>query len=134
MSNGTTSKQTTLETSASKILAIQLLLTIAIAYVFFLYQGQLGAQAASYGGFIVMFNVWMTSRRMRTATKIAQIAPGQEVKVFYVAAVQRFVFTLGFFILGMGWLQLPPIPMLVTFAIVHLGYIFGEFPPLKKGD
>ena len=126
MSDKTTSKQTTLETNASKILAVQLLLTIIIASAFFLYQGQLVAQAASYGGFIVMFNVWMTSRRMRAATKIAQIAPGQEIKIFYLAAVQRFVFTLGFFILGMGWLNLPPIPMLVAFAIVHLGYIFGE--------
>ena len=125
MNDETTSQQNPLNANGSKILAVQLLLTIIIAYAFYLYQGQLAAQSASYGGFIVMFNVWMTARRLQTATKIAKIAPGQEVKIFYLAAVQRFIFTLGFFILGMGWLGLLPIPLLVAFAVAHLGYVFN---------
>ena len=86
----------------------------------------MAGQAALYGGAIVLFNVWMTNRRMRSAAEIAKIAPGKEVRVFYLAAVQRFVFTLAFFILGMGWLQLPPVPMLVAFAAAHLGYLFNR--------
>lgn len=108
------------------MLAMQALLTTGVACFFFLYQGHLSAQAALYGGAIVMFNVWMTSRRMRTAAEIAKIAPGKEVRVFYLAALQRFVFTLGFFILGMGLLELPPVPMLIAFAVAHLGYIFNR--------
>jgi ATP synthase protein I len=123
---------TTFYRGASKMLAAQALITAIMGLAFYAYQGQLAAQAALYGGGIVMFNVWMTSRRMRTATEIAKMAPGKEVLIFYLAAILRFVFTLGFFILGMGWLQLPPIPMLAAFAVAHLGYIFNG--PFKASD
>ncbi len=124
MSFEPSSEQNRLETGASKILAIQSLLTAGVAWTFYFYQGLLPAQAALYGGCIVIFNVWIMNRRLRTAAKIAKIAPGQEVKVFYIAAVQKFVFTLGFFIFGMGLLDLPPIPILVAFAVVQMGYFF----------
>ena len=126
MSHETNSEQTPLSTSASNMLAIQTLLTVGATGFFYFYQGLLAGQAALYGGAIVLFNVWMTNRRMRSAAEIAKIAPGKEVRVFYLAAVQRFVFTLAFFILGMGWLQLPPVPMLVAFAAAHLGYLFNR--------
>ncbi|MEK8018620.1 MAG: ATP synthase subunit I [Candidatus Parabeggiatoa sp.] len=118
--------QITPDTGASKMLAFQSLLVAAVAWAFYIYQGQFAAQAALYGGCIVMFNVWMTHRRLQAAAEIAKIAPGQEVKIFYLAAVQRFVFTLSFFILGMGWLGLPPVPLLVAFAIAHFGYLFNR--------
>ncbi len=123
MSDETISEQA--DTGASKILAVQLLLTIGLGYAFYVYQGLLAAQAASYGGCMVMFNVWMTQRRLQTAAELAKIAPGKEVAIFYFAAIQRFVFTVGFFILGMGWLGLPPVPLLVAFATTHLGYLFN---------
>jgi ATP synthase protein I len=115
-------KTNTLDTGASKMLAAQSLLTAGIAWTFYIYYGQLAAQAALYGGCMVMLNVWMTNRRMQAAT---EIAPGDEIRVFYIAAIQRFIFTLGFFVLGMGWLELPPVPMLIAFACAHLGYLFN---------
>jgi ATP synthase protein I len=122
----------TLYQGASKMLGALALLTAGVAWAFYAYQGQLAAQAALYGGGIVMFNVWMTSRRMQTAAEIAKIAPGKEVQIFYLAAILRFVFTLGFFILGMGLLNLPPIPMLVAFGVAHIGYLFnGQFKTSK---
>lgn len=118
------SEPATLDTGASKILAIQSLLISGVAWAFYFYQDLLAAQAALYGGGIVMFNVWMMNRRMQMAAEVAKIAPGKEVQMFYVTAVQRFVFTIIFFILGMGWLQLPPVPMLMAFAAAQLGYLF----------
>ncbi len=112
------------DTGASKMLAVQAIIITAIAWFFYFYQNQLAAQSALYGGFIVMFNVWTMNRRIRRAAKIDE--PGQEVKIFYLAAMQRFIFTLSFFIIGMGLLNLPPIPMLVAFAVAHLGYLTGH--------
>ncbi|MCK5665367.1 MAG: ATP synthase subunit I [Thiotrichaceae bacterium] len=109
-------------TGASKILVLQSLLAMGIAYAFYIYDGEHAAQAALYGGCMVIFNIWITNRRMQSAAKIAKISPGNEVGVFYLAAVQRFIFTLGFFMLGMGLLELVPVPMLIAFAIGHLGY------------
>ncbi len=135
MSDDTTSLETTLNTGASKMLAVQALLTAGVGLAFYVYQGQLAAQAALYGGGIVMFNVWMTNRRMQTAAEIAKIAPGKEVRIFYLAAVLRFVFAIGFFILGMGWLKLPPVPMLIAFAVAHLGYLFnGQYKYVSDNE
>ncbi|MDM8567644.1 ATP synthase subunit I [Candidatus Halobeggiatoa sp. HSG11] len=114
-----------LDTGASKILAVQAMTTTGIAWFFYFYQTQLAAQSALFGGFIVMFNVWMMNRRIRLAARVDK--PGNEVRIFYIAAMQRFIFTLSFFVIGMGLLSFPPIPMLVAFAIAHLGYLAGQF-------
>ncbi len=123
MNNEPTSNPNPLKTSATKMLSMQALLSVGLAWIFYYFNGQVAAQSALYGGCIVMFNVWITHRRLQTASNVAIVAPGKEVMVFYIAAIQRFIFTLGFFILGMGWLELPPIPMVATFAIAHLGYL-----------
>jgi ATP synthase protein I len=116
--------QHTLDTGASRILSVQALIISVIAWIFYAYATESDAQAAFYGGCIAMFNVWLTHRRLQTAAQIAQVAPGKELAVLYIAAVQRFVFTIVFFILGMWWLQLPPLPILITFASAQVGYFF----------
>ncbi len=113
-----------LNTGASKILAAQAIITASIAWFFYFYQDQLAAESALYGGCIVMFNIWTMDRRIRLAAKIDK--PGAEVRIFYLAAIHRFIFTLSFFVIGMGLLNLPPIPMLVAFAVAHLGYLAGH--------
>ncbi len=120
MNSDKTSKP--LDTGASKILAVQAILITGIAWFFYFYQNELAAQSALFGGFIVMFNVWITNRRIRSAAE----KPGTEVRIFYLVAMQRFIFTLSFFIIGMGLLNLPPVPMLVAFAVAHLGYLTGH--------
>lgn len=114
------------ETGAQRMLAIQAVLISVIAWAFYFYQGQLAAQSALYGGCIVLFNVWMMDRRVRIAAKMAEISPGREIQILYAAAIQRFIFTLILFGVGMGWLHLPPIPMLMTFAAAQLGYFFNK--------
>lgn len=124
MDNDTASPQHTLDTGASRILSAQALIISVIAWSFYAYAGEINAQAAVYGGGIAMFSVWLTHRRLQTAAQIARIAPGKEIAILYIAAIQRFVFTIILFILGMWWLQLPPLPMLVTFAGAQIGYFF----------
>ncbi len=121
-------------TGATQMLTIQSLLVASVAIYFYIYQGVLAAQAALYGGSIVMFNVWMMNRRIQSAIELAKVAPGQEVKVLYLAAVQRFIFTLVFLGFGMGGFQLPPIPLLVAFAVTQLGYLFNGRFNLPKPD
>ena len=126
MDNKLISPHLTIETGASRILAVQAFLVTGTAWFFYFYQHQLAAQAAMYGGCIVMFNLWLTNRRLRYAAQVARDYPGKEVNILYFAALQRFVFTLGFFILGMGVLAFPPVPLLIAFAIAHLGYLFNR--------
>lgn len=115
----------TVHTGATQMLIIQSLLVAGMAVLFYVHQGALAAQAALYGGGIVMFNVWMMNRRIQAAIKLAKVAPGQEVRVLYLTAVQRFIFTFVCLVLGMGGLQLPPIPIVVALAVAQLGYLFN---------
>lgn len=119
------SQQIIVETGAHRILAIQLFLVGIMSGVFYAYEGVLAAQAAFYGGGIVMLNVWMMHRRLQVAAHIAKTSPNKEVYVFYLAAMQRFLLTIGFFVLGMGGLDLPPLPMVIAFAVAQGGYFFG---------
>ncbi|OQW91919.1 MAG: hypothetical protein BWK79_15825 [Beggiatoa sp. IS2] len=120
------------ETGAHRIMAIQALLTSALGWFFYVYQNPLAGQSALYGGCMAIFNVWITHRRVLTATEVAKVAPGKETTVLYIAAVQRFVFTLAFFMIGMGWLALLPIPMLITFSVAQVGYFFGGRPDTSR--
>ncbi len=103
-----------------------LALWAAAVSLFFLYaQGEFAAQSALFGVFIVFFNVWLTQRKIKIAIFLAQNSPEQAVGTLYLAAVQRFAFTLLFFIIGMSWIQLMPIPMLVAFAVAQFSYFFA---------
>jgi len=113
------------ETSAAKILIIQSLLVCGTAWIFYSYQELLAAQAALYGGSIVMLNVWLMKRWLKFAIAVGQQTPGKEVNILYLAAIQRFILTLVLLAIGMGGFQFPPIPLLLTFALAHLGYFFG---------
>lgn len=118
------SEQIPLDTGVHKILAVQAILVTMVTWTFYGYQGLLAAQAALYGGLMVMFNVWLMDRRLKKAAEVAIRYPNKEVYLFYIAAIQRFLLTLGLFILGMGVLALLPIPMVVTFGIAQIGYFF----------
>ena len=113
------------ETGAAKILMIQSVLVCGTAWIFYSYQELLAAQAALYGGSIVMLNVWLMNRWLQLAMTVAQHSPGREINILYLAAIQRFILTLVLLAIGMGAFQLPPIPLLLTFALAHLGYFLG---------
>ncbi|OUD12664.1 hypothetical protein TPSD3_13995 [Thioflexithrix psekupsensis] len=106
---------------------VQAFAVSGLALLFYIFDGQSAAQGAFYGGAIVLFNTWVTHRRLKSAQELAKIAPGREVTALYLAAIQRFVFTLVFFAVGMGWLQLDPVPMLVGFGVVQLSYFVSGF-------
>jgi len=114
----------TLDTGAKRILSVQSLLVVGVTWSFYFYTGLLAAQSALYGGCIALFNVWMMNRRVHVAAEVAKVSPGSEVRILYVAAVQRFVFTIIFFVVGLKFLTLLPVPLLIAFAVAQLGYFF----------
>jgi ATP synthase protein I len=114
-----------LESGFRKITLIQLALTLAMIGGFYYYQGQESAEAALYGGCMALFNTWLAQRRVRFAAEIAKAAPGRELTMIYIGAVERFIFTLIFFVAGMAWLKLEPIPLLAAFGIAQMAYMAG---------
>ncbi len=115
------------DTGARVIILAQVVLTVAGMVGFYFYQGRAAAEAALFGGCMAMFNVWLAGRRVRRAAQVARVEPGAEVRVLYLGAVLRFILTLGLFIAGMALLKLPPLPLILTFALAQLGYLFRPY-------
>ena len=82
--------------------------------------------AALYGGAIAVGNGLLLARRAAAAARKLEPDAGSDARAMYVGAIERFVFTLVALGLGMGWLHLMPVPMLVAFAVTHLGYPIGN--------
>lgn len=113
-----------MNSGAEKVSIAQFIFTAAGGIFFYFYQGELAAESALYGGCIALFNVWVANRHLRSAMEIAKVAPGKEVTVLYIGIIVRFVSTLVFFVVGMAVLKLPPAPLLATFALAQVGYLF----------
>jgi len=106
-------------------LGIQVFLVIASALAFLIAAGASAAGAAAYGGATALLNAWMLARRVRSASDTALQAPERGALSLYLGAVQRFVTVLALLILGMGWLQLAPLPLIVGFVVGQVGFIVG---------
>ena len=109
-----------------RLLAIQCVLTSAVVAYFLVTGDPVAAQAAAYGGAMALLIAWMLGRRALLAAEVAKTHPGGEMMVIYTGAVQRFVAVIVLFGLGMGWLDLQPVPLLAAFAIAQLGHVLNS--------
>jgi len=105
-----------------KLLLTQFFLVVLVAVGSYLHGGRWAAQAALFGGCIAFVNTLLLAWRVRNAGQRAERSGSRAAFTLYLGAVERFVFTLLAFIVGMGMLKLPPLPMLVAFAAAQLGY------------
>jgi ATP synthase protein I len=105
------------------IQAILVLLGVAVSYY---YLGEAGMLPAAFGGAIAIANTILLSRRLDVAGAMAKDNPEGGVLALYLGVVQRFVFVLVMFGVGMGVLKLLPPPLLGTFAVAQLAFmLFG---------
>ncbi len=105
------------------IQAILVLLGVAVSYY---YLGEAGMLPAAFGGAIAIANTILLSRRLDVAGAMAKDNPEGGVLALYLGVVQRFVFVLVMFGVGMGALKLLPPPLLGTFAVAQLAFmLFG---------
>lgn len=116
---------------ARMLLAMQAVLVGVVVSLYLVLGGSPDAHAALFGGACALVNAWLLGRRMRLAASIAKVSPGQEVTVIYVGALQRFALLLGLFIVGMGWLQLNPVPLLVAFGVAQVAFFLIKSWPQR---
>lgn len=109
------------------LLIIQAILVLAGVAVSFYYFGDAGMLPAAYGGAIAIANTILLSRRLDVAGAMAKDNPDGGVLALYLGVVQRFVFVLIMFGVGMGVIKLMPQPLLGTFAVAQLAFmLFGS--------
>ena len=101
-----------------------MLLGVAVS---FFYLADEGILPAAYGAAVAIANTILLSRRLDSAGEMAKENPEGGVLTLYLGVVQRFVFVLVMFGVGMGVLKLLPPPMLGTFAVAQLAFmLFGS--------
>ncbi|WP_299872135.1 ATP synthase subunit I [uncultured Cocleimonas sp.] len=109
------------------LLVIQAILVVLGVAVSFFYLAEEGILPAAYGGAVAIANTILLSRRLDSAGEMAKENPEGGVLTLYLGVIQRFVFVLVMFGVGMGVLKLLPPPMLGTFAVAQLAFmLFGS--------
>jgi len=109
------------------LLIIQLILVlVGVAVSFYLLRTE-GLLPAAFGGAVAVVNTILLSRRLESAGEMARDNPDGGVLSLYLGVIQRFVFVLIMFGVGMGVFKLEPPPMLGTFALAQLAFmVFGS--------
>lgn len=110
------------QADARRLLATQAALVAAAAGACLVAAGPFEAQSALYGGAIALLSAWMLGRRVRLAIETARTHPGRETMVLYLGALQRFFVVVALFALGMGGLELHPVPLLIGFGVAQLAF------------
>jgi len=106
-----------------RLLIIQatLVLIAIIAVIYFL--GIDSASAALFGGCIALANSVLLYRKLDSASSMAKDNPNGGMMTLYAGVIQRFVFVLIMFGVGMGLLKLNPVAMLGAFGLAQLAYM-----------
>lgn len=99
------------------LLAIQAIVTLAIATGFFAYSGWWWASGALFGGGTGMAVSGLLALRLIRANR-----PGIGVGHLYLGALERFIFVGAAFAAGIAWLRLEPVALLAGFAGAELAY------------
>ncbi|MFK5985157.1 MAG: ATP synthase subunit I [Pseudomonadota bacterium] len=77
-----------------------------------------------YGAFIAISATLISSWRINRAGNLRSNEAQQGYVEVYLGAIQKYILTLFLFAVGMGGLHLAPVPMIVSFALLQLAYLF----------
>jgi len=111
-----------------RVVQAQVVLTAISGTAFYLIYGSRPMFAAMYGGLVVIFSSWWLANRLRQASEM--LVQGEKTDktmgtlVLFAGLGQRLLFIGVAFGYGIGYLGLPPLPMIVTFALASAGNFF----------
>lgn len=113
-----------LEQGVQRVVLSQALLTLMVAAIFLITLGAFEAVSACYGGATTILSSWWLGRRVQRAGELALRDTKSGQLSLYGGAILRFVTVLVLLGLGIGLLKLPPIPLIIAFAVAQLGFLF----------
>ena len=105
-----------------RLLIIQFVITLIVAFAYLILQDFSGFIAALYGGSISLLATTLMSWRIGRATEIAAHEQQQGHIEIYIGAFQKFILILLMMAVGMGALKLDPLAILVSFALTQLSF------------
>lgn len=109
----------------SRQLRYQLVSLLGITLLFAILSGVDGFLAALYGGVMVIINTLLLLWHSARAERLEQQDAGQNFRIIVRCALERFVITVALFALGLGRLDLEPLPLISGFAAGQILFIIG---------
>jgi ATP synthase protein I len=110
-----------------RVLIAQALMTMMIAAGFAVLRGGPAGMSAAYGGAVTWIaTAWMARSIGRAGRRVVSDV-GQGGRALYGGLMQKYAFTIAALAIGLGALQLIPIPLLVGFTVTHAGFLFAAF-------
>lgn len=116
----------TADRGVRQVLGAQAVLLVVVAGGFALLgYGAGAALSALYGGAITLVGTWWMARCIRRSAALAAREAGQGARALYGGLAHKYVFAVAALALGMGALGLKALPMLIGFAVTHVGYLMA---------
>lgn len=106
----------------NRVLVWQLIATLFIGGVLYVWLGFAEAQAGLFGGFAALLLSFLLALMVRRVEKRFERNKKVNKGLLTLFFAPRLVLTLAFFALGIGTFGLKPLPMVVAFALVYLVY------------
>lgn len=107
-----------------RLLWTQLVLLGVVAAIYFALKGGAEAAAAAFGGGIACANSGLLAWRARQTERGKILNAHQSMRVLIRTIIERYLLVGLLFALGMGVLELQPLPLMVGFAVC-LTALFG---------
>ncbi len=112
---------------------MQAVLVVAVAAIYFALRGGSEALAALYGGAIALTNSALLAWRSSQADRAVGLDAHQSLGFLVRSALERYAAIALLFALGMGLLELTPLPMLIGF-VIGLAALFGLGTPTTRAS
>ncbi|MCC6209084.1 MAG: ATP synthase subunit I [Gammaproteobacteria bacterium] len=106
-----------------RVIGLQLGIGLAVVAGFFTIKGPAAAWSAAYGGAVGVIMSLLLSRGVMLAGRLQSAKAGQAV--LYAGAAVRFVLVLVLLTVGLAALKLTPLPVVVGFIAVQLGFMLA---------
>lgn len=120
------SKMVSLSLEARRLMLVQLTLTALTCVLVAVFDSGRGALSSAFGGAIAMGNAWLMGRAVARAMVAARERPGTETMVLLIGALQRFGLVAVMFAVGIGVVRLPPVQLILGFAVVHGAFFLSR--------
>ena len=121
---------------ARRVVIAQLLVTIVVAAVFFLFSaGLFGTDAeqnaawealsAAYGGLTSVVLALISIRGFKRANEFALSDPKKSMMILYIGAVMRFAAVIVVLGIGLGLIKLEPLAVFIGFVLAQASYLMS---------
>ena len=107
------------------ILSIQAIVAIVAAVVGYLYGGTPASQAALFGAGTALSNSLLLTWRMHQGKRHIHADAQRHLRAFYFSTIERFFVVGGLLAIGIGALQLLPLPLLAAFVAGQMAWMIS---------